>query len=286
MVPGYAKPREELPWLPYQKSDKVFVINSHNLKVPWTPASIATALWLDAADSSTLFDAASGGSVVVADGEVARWQDKSGNARHATQSTLLNRPVRKVSVQNGLDVVRFDGSNDSMSGASRVVANNAKACFCVARSTNAVGGTLLQNGSGAVRYHVFRMLRLASTNFVMGDTITTNVTIGFNFSTVIQSSFISSSVIDSSLGTAFWLNGTSYATSSGVLSETGASGYRVGELLTSSPVQPWPGDISELIVLDENPTTDRRQTIEGYLAHKWGLATILPNDHPYKSVAP
>jgi hypothetical protein len=30
MHPGYAKPRAELPWLPYNESDKVFVINSHN----------------------------------------------------------------------------------------------------------------------------------------------------------------------------------------------------------------------------------------------------------------
>jgi hypothetical protein len=30
MTPGYAKPRSELPWLPYRETDKVFVINSHN----------------------------------------------------------------------------------------------------------------------------------------------------------------------------------------------------------------------------------------------------------------
>jgi hypothetical protein len=32
-------------------------------------------------------------------------------------------------------------------------------------------------------------------------------------------------------------------------------------------------------------TTDR-QKLEGYLAHKWGLAANLPADHPYKSAAP
>ena len=30
MTPGYARPRSELPWLPYRTTDKVFVINSHN----------------------------------------------------------------------------------------------------------------------------------------------------------------------------------------------------------------------------------------------------------------
>ena len=54
---------------------------------PWTPAQITTALWLDAADSTTLFDATIGGSLVVDGGTVRRWEDKSGNARHATNST-------------------------------------------------------------------------------------------------------------------------------------------------------------------------------------------------------
>jgi len=69
-------------------------------------------LWLDAADTSTLFDATTGGSLVAADGAVARWEDKSGNARHTTQSTGGNRPLRKTAIQNGLGVLRFDGSND------------------------------------------------------------------------------------------------------------------------------------------------------------------------------
>ena len=72
-------------------------------------------LWLDASDASTLYDATSGGSLVAADGGVARWEDKSGNARHATQGTSGSRPLRKTAVQGGRDVLRFDGSNDSLS---------------------------------------------------------------------------------------------------------------------------------------------------------------------------
>ena len=29
-----------------------------------------------------------------------------------------------------------------------------------------------------------------------------------------------------------------------------------------------------------------RETVEGYLAHKWNIATLLPSNHPYKSAAP
>jgi hypothetical protein len=71
--------------------------------------------WYDASDASTLYDATSGGSLVAADGAVARWEDKSGNARHATQGTSGNRPMRKTGVQGGLGVLRFDGSSDHLS---------------------------------------------------------------------------------------------------------------------------------------------------------------------------
>ena len=46
------------------------------------------------------------------------------------------------------------------------------------------------------------------------------------------------------------------------------------------------GTISECIALDRNATTLERQKIEGYLAHKWGLVTSLPSDHPFKNYAP
>ena len=42
----------------------------------------------------------------------------------------------------------------------------------------------------------------------------------------------------------------------------------------------------EIIVLHSAPSTDTRQRIEGYLAHKWGLTANLPSDHPYKNVGP
>jgi len=78
-----------------------------------SPTSFAgLQLWLDASDSNSLYGSVSGGSVVSANGAVQRWQDKSGNGRHATQSGASSSPVRKTSIQNGLDVVRFDGSND------------------------------------------------------------------------------------------------------------------------------------------------------------------------------
>lgn len=92
---------------------------------PFSPLSIGgLQLWLDASDGASLYDATSGGSLVAADGSVARWEDRSGNGRHATQGTSGSRPLRKASVQGGKDVMRFDGSDDFLSIASSTSAFN------------------------------------------------------------------------------------------------------------------------------------------------------------------
>lgn len=75
----------------------------------FSPSDLSPAIWLDAADSSTLFDAVSGGSTPADAGTVRRWQDKSGNLRHVTEATA--GPTRRTGLQNGKDVVRFAGSN-------------------------------------------------------------------------------------------------------------------------------------------------------------------------------
>lgn len=75
-------------------------------------------LWLDASDLNSMYDATTGGSLVASGNGVARWQDKSGNGRHATQGTANNRPTLNTNKQNGLPALTFDGSNDSLATAS------------------------------------------------------------------------------------------------------------------------------------------------------------------------
>ena len=48
----------------------------------------------------------------------------------------------------------------------------------------------------------------------------------------------------------------------------------------------WVGGIGEIVALESLSSISDRQKIEGYLAHKWGLAASLPTGHPYKDTAP
>ena len=70
----------------------------------------------------------------------------------------------------------------------------------------------------------------------------------------------------------------------GNTSDTSSIAARIGS--TANGDHAFVGDIAEIIVLQEILSTEERQTIEGYLAHKWGLSANLPADHPYKSAAP
>lgn len=106
----------------------------------FTPASVTgLQLWLDGSDASTLYDATSGGSLVAADGAVARWEDKSGNARHFTQSSSGSRPLRKTSQQNGKDTLLFDGTNDFMAGSDFLDADTGGLTAFIVYKRNATG---------------------------------------------------------------------------------------------------------------------------------------------------
>lgn len=70
----------------------------------WTPAALGAnlALWLDAADA---------GTITLNGSTVSQWNDKSGNARHATQGTAANQPTYTPSGLGGKPVLTFTGTN-------------------------------------------------------------------------------------------------------------------------------------------------------------------------------
>ena len=45
-------------------------------------------------------------------------------------------------------------------------------------------------------------------------------------------------------------------------------------------------EVAEFIAISDIITTEERQKLESYLAHKWGLSSMLPSSHPYKAASP
>jgi hypothetical protein len=85
----------------------------------FSPLSIpGLALWLDASNSSTLFQDSAGTTPAAATNDVVgRWADRSGNARHATQGTTANKPLLKLAQQNGRNAIQFDSTDDYLDSA-------------------------------------------------------------------------------------------------------------------------------------------------------------------------
>jgi hypothetical protein len=255
----------------------------------WTPSQITSALWVDFADASTYYDAVSGGSQVAADGTVARIEDKSGNSRHIVQSTALNRATRKVAIQNGLDVLRYDGANDFYNADLGLFRNKLHVCmFFVVIEKDSTLRTLLYAStasSGFTRSAINSSTTSQDTSGRRLDADSLRSTSGGSGST--GCNIVMGQWHYSGNSIATWRNGTqtgtgnAFSSAGGTSQDTASAVVELGRGFSAISNHDW----CEVITVD-SPDTTTRQLIEGYLAHKWGIASKLPADHPYKNSAP
>ena len=241
----------------------------------FTPASInGLDLWLDASDNSTVLNA--GGSEASDDEAVKTWQDKSGNSNHAVQATVANQPLRRAAEVNSLDALDFDGFNYRMDGTTDLPARqtNAKTIFVVSKyddlsaassvfspyntiTTFGARGSLFFNPPANMGYAVHGGYE-ASTDHT---TDTTNPNIH------IYSQSGSGNLFDVMTQ---WQDGVELIRTSG--SDTtlvdATAGYAVGYWNNS---QYFNGRICEIIVYDSELSTSDRESVETYLADKWGI---------------
>jgi hypothetical protein len=235
-------------------------------------------LWLDAAAPETLFNATTGGSLVAADGGVARWEDKSGNARHATQATSGSRPVRKTALANGLDAITFDGTNDHLLvPASSVAFGEADFdLLVVARSRypeGAQGFFVLQDNSSETA----PILRVSVIANYLRFTFRTSETGAID---LIDATAYSSNALTlcglrrtSSTITAT-KNGSSCGSSaiSGAFSSTSVT-PGVGAYFDSQSTVSWflNGEICEIISYSPGLSSQNLSAVQSYLTSKWGI---------------
>ena len=257
------------------------------------PTSVSgLQLWLDASDASTLFDATTGGSLVAADGAVARWEDKSGNARHMTQGTAGSRPTRKTAVQGGLDVLRFDGSNDSMSVASSTATfsflhSGASTILCVLKViANTADGSRVfgTRGSGSDRgaqlshwnSSVTGRFRHGVTNGeASNDDVIDNYSANsfFTVGTFGVVSIVTNTASAAAARSSMRINGGA-ATANNTFSNAANSGSSSHDFrLCNNPTSTAGvnADICELMIYNSALSGTDRAAVENYLLAKWGI---------------
>ncbi len=214
---------------------------------PWTPAALgsALALWLDAADSST---------VTLNGSTVSQWNDKSGNARHVSQGTAALQPTYSATGMLGKPALDW-GTVSNEKVLTRAISGYApQRYFGVAEwdgtdpFTNF--GGLVTHGPAAGIFPVDRVMTATSgTGWFAALLYYLNG--GAASSTALPT--ISSPFV--------------FATDFGP--QTGRTTLCVGSDVAIGPQRAWLGKISEIIAINFVPTTQERERIEGYLAWKW-----------------
>jgi uncharacterized repeat protein (TIGR02543 family) len=239
---------------------------------PWTPADITMAAWYDAADASTITQSG---------GLVSQWRDKSGNNRHIDQATGSRQPVYASSGVNGRGTITFDGSDDTLSRTPVVsTKTTSTSVFVVSRPSSAsVKGATLKNGDsygGGIGYGTGTFETLGNRFIYLRETYQWHDS-GINYGT--GANIVSSITSTSSIKN--YLNSTLIQTVNALVGTpsgtTSVGGY--GSRCFS-------GAVVEVIMIDSELSTSDREKVEGYLAHKWGLASSLAAGHPYLSAPP
>ncbi len=250
----------------------------------WTPAQITTALWLDAADDST---------ITLNGSNVSQWNDKSGNERHATQGDNAKRPTYLSNSINGRSTLDWDGTDDSMeiTGAvsttlNTILSNDDTHSIAILLEADVISNSpvILHVPEGSWEF-------LIEVNSTGGGLYWGYTTSNFRtystgtFASITKPTFFVLTKSDSSTGDAYSA-GSLVSSYSGTLGATPTmtSNFVIGSYSSSS--FNFNGRIAEIIISKETWDTDTRQKIEGYLAHKWGREGDLPVDHPYKSISP
>ena len=227
---------------------------------PWSPAEITTSVWLDAADAST----------ITADGNgISQWDDKSGNDHHAVQTNNTYKPAH---VQNDLD--GKDGVDFYLNKSLRKNTGTQTVGYVIAvlKAENAIWNhhhTIFGRRTDA-RFGGF--MQMNNTGF-HNNVYPGSVWVDGTSQTVSTSGF---STIDSPHIWSYTPNGNTVKTLTGGYSMGNYDNGGTGGSATQY----------EVVVLPTIPSDEEREKLEGYLAHKWGLAANLPVDHPFKNAAP
>lgn len=243
---------------------------SSGAAVAWTPAEIATELWLDAADN---------GTITLNGANVSQWADKSGNGRHVAQGTAAYQPAL-----SGTDIV-FSG--DYLASATLSLDLNGYGIAAVYTASE-TGSTYA--GFINLRSANFEDpdLRIGISNYIR---CYADGTYKINVNAFVTTRNISV-ICFSPAETALYKNGT-LVVSSAVSSLSSVVSLKIGhyDAANTSFSGTRNGTANEIVIYPQS--LDTQQKVEGYLAHKWDailgqttLVDALPASHPYKAAPP
>lgn len=250
----------------------------------WGPNSLTNlAVWLDASDSTTIRTGAGGISQATSGDAVSVWQDKSGNNRHANQTTAARQPIYNSTAWTGsLPTITFDGNDDGLVVNAFTMQNYSIGLITRLSSVSNVKAYLTKRTSTANGFFWF----LYTSNLLNWDQSGSGNRISTTHTPTAGTDYIYT-LVRPTTGTnrTQHVNGTQTVSSSNNPDESNTYDLHIGNDWSSAS-RGLPGRISELVITTSTLSASDREKLEGYLAWKWGNTAALPGAHPYKSAPP
>jgi len=243
----------------------------YNASTLWTPdqlGSTALKLWFDASDAATITKNASN--------YVSIWGDKSGNGNNGIQNNGTYQPLYDPDDKS----VNFSQDFMSLSSTSIksciAVVRNANGCatsnsICFINGVSGSVGGFLRTNSLDYTISIDGVIGATGDASINGESLVPGNGTGTNISSA-NSNYVGFPTQNSpDLVYWQWTNSQSIINIATVNND---SAYRSNL------------DIHEFIMISSTISESDRQKLDGYLAHKWGITSKLPSNHPYKSSAP
>jgi hypothetical protein len=217
-------------------------------------------MWLDGADPAGTGVAPAGNSTLTT------WVDKSGSGNNASGG---------VSPTWNSNAVQFDGTKYLSTPCP--AGTNTAAYFFVWSQTTVSGSQQSILGGNALG--TAALITLPSQP-VFGDWNSAIIEVP---SVIAAGSTYLASAGAGGGTVSYGLNGSTMYSASHTFSGTGTFTVGAGYIDNRSKLF---GSINEILVYNITLNTTQRQTVEGYLAWKWGVQASLPAGHPFKTAAP
>ncbi|MCX6873991.1 MAG: hypothetical protein NTW21_09310 [Verrucomicrobia bacterium] len=262
------------------KDYSVLVVVADPLVPPTPPPVIAgMRVWLTA-DNVDPYD---GAQVRVATGGtfIKQWNDLSGNANHATQTTEADQPRYIASGVGGKPVLRFAASSND--AGPKLKLGDLSAQFTKVPASDSAGSMFAVstiNGDG--RYNLFDN-RDNDSRWVADSWSESQPGVfrggrtGFDsnkYSLWPQSGSHIFAMESSSSAYTFVIDGTQIGTTGGNYHSGAGQNWTIGDRPGNG--QQLKGDIAELILFDRVLTTDEANMMGAYLTAKYGLTNAYP----------
>lgn len=214
--------------------------------------------WYDASDTSTI---TSSGNLV------SSWSDKSDNSNNLSQGNSSYRPTTNSATLNGLNVIDFDGTNDTLQGTLASLGTNpeltifAVVQYDVMRAANSilvfVGATSTDQGIG---FGLHTSNGLNSFQWGSGSSHDGNYITG---------SYVIHGMTKTSSGNTTYVNGVAKPlNTSGSLSLASSPTIEISLDNFNNYLD---GKVAEILIFNRELDSDERDSIETYLNDKWSV---------------